>query len=77
MLGLMGCGAAEAAWALFVLLLSTLVCCQPTEVILDFVLFHTFSNFTASPLELPLDAAKVLAQGQELIPLTGTGMSKA
>ena len=25
------------AWALFVLLLSTLVCCQPTELILGFL----------------------------------------
>ena len=31
------------AWALFVLLLSTLVCCQPTELIWVF-LFHQFSN---------------------------------
>ena len=28
------------AWALFVLLLSTLVCCQPTELICAFFLFH-------------------------------------
>ena len=42
----MGCGAAEATgWALFVLLLSTLVCCQPTEFILVFS-FHKFFNFT-------------------------------
>ena len=35
--GLMGCGAAaEAAWALFVLLLSTLLCCQLTELIWAF-----------------------------------------
>ena len=36
------------AWALFVLLLSTLVCCQPTELIWVF-LFHKFSNFTPPP----------------------------
>ena len=36
------------AWALFVLLFSSLVCCQPTELIWDF-LFHTFSNFTLPP----------------------------
>ena len=34
---------------LFVLLLSTLVCYQPTELIWAF-LFHTFSNFTPPPL---------------------------
>ena len=35
----------QLAWALFVLLLSTLVCCLPTELIWAF-LFHKFSNFT-------------------------------
>ena len=37
------------AWALFVLLLSTLLCCQPTELILGFFLFHIFSSFTFPP----------------------------
>ena len=37
----MGCGA--VAWALFVLLLSTLVCCQPQSWFWVF-LFHKFSN---------------------------------
>ena len=32
-------------WALFVWLLSTLVCCQPTELIF----FYKFSNFTPPP----------------------------
>ena len=41
------------AWALFVLLLSTLVCCQPTELIWAF-LFHKFSNFTPRPWLVPL-----------------------
>ena len=41
----MGCGAKRLAWALFVLLLSTLVCRQRTELIWSF-LFHKFSNFT-------------------------------
>ena len=36
------------AWALFVLLLSTLVCCQPTELIWGF-LFRKFSYFTPPP----------------------------
>ena len=37
------------AWALFVLLLSTLVCCQPTELIwasFFFFLFYIYSNLT-------------------------------
>ena len=37
------------AWALFVLLLSTLVCCQPTELILGFLLFHKFSIYPPPP----------------------------
>ena len=37
------------AWALFVLFLSTLVCCQPIELIWVFFLFHKFSNFTPPP----------------------------
>ena len=42
----MECGAAEATdLALFVLLSSTLVCCQPTELIRAFLL-HNFSYFT-------------------------------
>ena len=36
------------AWALFVLLLSTLVCCQPTELILVWF----FSNFTPPPPQI-------------------------
>ena len=44
------------AWALFVLLLSTLVCCQPTELIWVF-LFHKFHNFTPPP---PLPAVHVI-----------------
>ena len=36
------------AWALFVLLFSTLMCCQPTELIWAF-LFHKFSNFIPPP----------------------------
>ena len=45
----MGCGAAEATGlALFVLLLSTLVCCQPTELF-GLFLFNKFSNFTPPP----------------------------
>ena len=36
------------AWALFVLLLSTLVCCQPTELIWA-CLFQEFFNFTPPP----------------------------
>ena len=35
-------------WALFVLLISTLMCCQPTELIWGF-LFHTFSIFPPPP----------------------------
>ena len=35
-------GQKRLAWALFALLLSTLVCCLPTELIG----FHKFSNFT-------------------------------
>ena len=41
------------AWALFVLLLSTLVCCQPTELILGF-LFHKFPY--PPPLSAPLQS---------------------
>ena len=36
------------AWALFVLLLSTLVCCQPTKLIGAF--FFCFIHFTLAPL---------------------------
>ena len=44
------CGAAKArlAWALFVLLLSTLLYCQPTDLIWAFW-FHQFSNFAPPP----------------------------
>ena len=48
-----GCGAAEAidlAYAFFVLLLSTLLCYQPTELIWAFFLFYLFSTFTPPPL---------------------------
>ena len=40
------------AWALFVLFLSTLVCCQLTELMWVFFLFHKFSNFTPPPQDL-------------------------
>ena len=36
------CGAAEATGLGFILLLSTLVCCQPTELILGFFCFINF-----------------------------------
>ena len=60
-LRVMGCGAAEVTGLVFfVLLLSTYVCCQPTELILGFFLFHKFANFTPprfpqleSPLSYP------------------------
>ena len=38
----------NSLWALFVLLLSTLVCCQPTELILG-SFFHELSNLTPPP----------------------------
>ena len=41
------------AWALFVLLLSTLVCCQRTELIWAFFLFHTYIFQFYSPSPLP------------------------
>ena len=40
------------AWALFVLLLSTLVCCQSTELIWV-ILFQKLSNFTPPPPSQP------------------------
>ena len=48
------CGAAEATGLdLFVLLLSTLVCYQLTELIWAFFLFHKFSSFTPPRKEIP------------------------
>ena len=44
------------AWALFVLLFSTLICCQATELIWAF-LFHNFSNFTPPRFKLWIRAA--------------------
>ena len=41
----MGCGAAKATGLGFVLLLSTLMCCQPTELIWAYFC-HIFSSFT-------------------------------
>ena len=50
------------------LYVSTLVCCQPTEWILCFFLFHKFSNFTPPPRRLglwlqpvPMDTSKFSA----------------
>ena len=42
------------AWAWFVLLLSTLVCCQPTEFILGFFFIITVPNTAPQPLNSPL-----------------------
>ena len=47
----MGCGAAEATGrTLFVLLLSTLVCCQSTELIVGFFV-TSISSLTPHPLQ--------------------------
>ena len=51
--GVMECCAAEATGlGLFVLLLSTLACCQPTVLILGFLLLHKSSNLLPPPLPL-------------------------
>ena len=47
---MIGCGAQKRlTWVCFVLLLSTLVCCQPTELIWAFC--HNFSNFNPPGFE--------------------------
>ena len=48
----LGCGAKRLAWALFVLLLPILVCCQPTELILG--LFFCFICFPILPHTTPI-----------------------
>ena len=41
------------AWALFVLLLSTFVCCQPTELIVGFFVFINFQFYPPPPPSRP------------------------
>ena len=61
------------AWALFALLLSTLVCCQPTELILSFFLFHKFFILPPPPHpQRALSHAKV----QEAKSLQASGQAK-
>ena len=55
------------AWALFVLLLSTLVCYQPTELIWA-LLFHKLSNFTPPPFHLSQRFVSQVSKSKTLLP---------